>query len=117
MLRELIGFAVAAGLAISGAQAQEVAGTWAVDFDGLIQRTPDGRQQVVRRNKARLVIEVKGDSAFGTWTIETADGPPRIVKLRGTRKGNSVKLVSDTVSGRMVDKNGQSTTLAFVNTY
>jgi hypothetical protein len=116
MLRRLIGFALAAGLAISGAQAQEVAGTWAVDFDKLIKRTADGREQVAERGKAQLVIEVKGDSAFGTWTTELRNGEKNIQKLRGTRKCNSVKLVSDVLTGTSITKSG-TTTVTFINTY
>ena len=64
MLRRLIGFALAAGLAISSVQAQGVAGTWSVNFDKTIKRTADGQDSVAVGGKAQLVIEVKGDSAF-----------------------------------------------------
>ena len=116
MLRRLIGFALAAGLAISGAQAQGVAGTWAVDYDQLIRRLPDGRDSVAQRGKAQLVIEVKGDSAFGTWTTESSRGQPRSIKLRGTRTRNSVKLVSEPQSGSRVTPNG-TTQITFITTY
>jgi hypothetical protein len=116
MLRGLIGCALAAGMAISGAQAQEVAGTWAVDFDQLIRRMPDGRDTVAQRGKALLVIDVKGDSAFGTWTPKGIGGQQRVVNLRGTRKGNTVKLVSDPQSGSRVTPNG-TTPVTFVTTY
>lgn len=114
MLRGLIGFALAAGLSLSNAQAQEVAGTWTVDFDRLVTRTADGRDSVAARGKAQLVIRVKGDSALGTWTIEGPGGQPR--KLRGTRKGNAVKLVSDALPGT-VHINGKITEMPFINTY
>jgi hypothetical protein len=116
MLRGLIAFSLAAGLAISGAQAQDVAGTWAVNFDGLIQRTPDGREQVAERGKAQLIIEVKGDSAFGKWIVELPNGQQHIRKLRGTRKGNAVTLISDVVPGT-VHRNGQITPVTMINTY
>ena len=114
MLRRLIAFALAAGLFTSVARAQEVAGTWAVDFDQTVRRTADGGDQVVARGKAVLVIEVKGDSAFGTWTTQSSG--LRVVKLRGTHKGNSVKLVSDVQTGSSITRAG-TTTITFINTY
>src|SRR5262245_49964 len=116
MVLRLIGFALAAGLAISGAQAQEVAGTWAVDFDQTIRRLPDGRDTVTQRGKAQLVIEVKGDSAFGTWTPQGTGDQQRVVNLRGTRKGKTVKLISDRQTGSRVTPNG-TTHVTFVTTY
>ena len=114
MLRTWIGFVMAAGLATSGAQAQGVAGTWTVDFDRLLTRTADGRDTVTARGKAQLVIEVKGDSVFGTWTFEEPGSQPR--KLRGTWKGNAVKLVSGALPGT-IHTNGKVTEMAFINTY
>jgi hypothetical protein len=114
MLWGSIAFALAAVLAISHAQAQEVAGTWAVNFDKTIKRTADGRDSVAVRGKAQLVIEVKGDSAFGTWTMEGPGGQP--LKLRGTWKGNSFKLVSDVLTGTSITRAG-TTTVTFISTY
>ncbi len=114
MLRTSIGFAFASGLAIAGAQAQEVAGTWTLDFDGIITRTADGRDSVTTRGKAQLAIKVKGDSAFGTWTVVRAPDQPR--KLLGTRKGNAVKLVSGALPGT-VHMDGKITEITLINTY
>jgi hypothetical protein len=107
---------MAAGLAVSGAQAQDVAGTWAVDYDRLIKRGANGQDSVAERGKSRMVIEVKGDSAFGTWITGGAGGQQRILKLRGTRKGNAVKLVSDAQPG-MGTVNGKTIPMTFITTY
>jgi hypothetical protein len=114
MLRGSIAFALAAVLAMSSAQAQEVAGTWAVNFDKTIKRDADGRDSVAVRGRAQLVIEVKNDSAFGIWTLEGPGGQP--LKLRGTWKGNSVKLVSDVLTGQSITRAG-TTTVTYVSTY
>jgi CubicO group peptidase (beta-lactamase class C family) len=60
-----------------------------VDFDALITRTADGRDSVTARGKAQLVIEVKGDSAFGTWTFEEPGSQQR--KLRGGQRHSEAK--------------------------
>ena len=81
-----------------------------------VLRMPDGRDSLMQRGKAQLVIEVKGDSAFGTWTTGSTSGQQRIIKLRGTRTGNSVKLVSEPQSGSRVTPSG-TTSITFVTTY
>ncbi len=81
-----------------------------------IKRTADGRDSVAARGKAQLVIDVNGDSAFGTWTTELPNGEKNIQKLRGTRKGNSVRLVSDVMTGMSITRS-QTTTVTFILTH
>ena len=86
--------------------AQQVAGTWAVTYDSDIRQ--DGEKITVnKRAKAKLTLEQKGDSVFGTFRPD--DGPDTTPRpLTGTLKGKTLTLTSGIVR-RSVHINGTPT--------
>jgi hypothetical protein len=76
------------------AQAANIAGTYVVDFDSRVQMTAAGAE-VTGRGKARMTLELRGDSVFGTWQVLDAPDarPPRA--LRGALQDGKVKLSAE----------------------
>ncbi|MGH7470087.1 MAG: hypothetical protein ACRENP_19245 [Longimicrobiales bacterium] len=77
------------------AQAPKVAGTYLVDFDSRVQMSGDGSIQVTGRSKARITLELRGDSIFGTWHVidDPTNRPPS--PLRGTVQDGKIKLSAE----------------------
>ena len=103
-------------VAAADTQAQAgVAGTYLVDYDAQLQMGPDG-PQVTGRGKARMVLEIRGDSVFGSWqTVDAAQQrPPR--KLAGTFKDGTLKLVAEPVESVM-NINGEEQRRSIVQTF
>src|ERR1043165_8244736 len=65
-----------------------IAGKWSTEFDIGI-RNENGVETSMGKRQATLVLTMKGDSIFGTWTVAPLpDGPaPAPVKITGVRNG------------------------------
>ena len=112
MMARVLGLAA---LASAGAlEAQGVAGTYLVEYPAQVRST-NGAEEVVALGHARLVLQVKGDSLVGTWTItDRPDAKPR--GLRGTVQGNTVNFSTDPTEGH-VNMNGQVSTIKMFADY
>ena len=85
--------------AYSPARAQGVAGTYLLDYPARIQVT--NGEESVELGKARLTLQVKGDSLIGTWlTLDRPDAKPR--EIRGTVQGHTAKWTIEN-EGRISD--------------
>lgn len=89
------------------ASAQGIAGTWKVTYDSDI-RTDGDAITVNKRAKAELVLQMRGDSVFGTFKGDGPDNEART--LSGTFDGKALKLTSGTRRGT-VRINGKPTDL------
>ena len=88
------------------ALAQGVAGTYVVEYPARIQNT--NGEENVQMGKARLTLEVKGDSVVGTWLVlDRPDARPR--EVRGTLQRNTAKFSLQT-EGR-INQNGEERTI------
>jgi hypothetical protein len=90
--------------AASTLQAQSVvAGKWIAEFE-LGMRNVDGEITSMGTGKARMELQLKGDSVFGTWvTLEPA--PPAGTAsraLRGVFANGVLRLESDPVERRVM---------------
>ena len=104
------------------AQAPAIAGTYLVDYDAQVRVTSDG-PEVVQRGKARLVLQQRGDSLFGTWEPAGNDtqGRPRPVrKVFGKLQNDTIRLNAEPTEA-VVNVNGEeqrrSITQAFTATF
>lgn len=99
-------------------QAQGVAGTWTWEVQTRIRRDASGTTPTGDKSQAQLVLDVRGDSVFGTYTVsrpgatETAPVPREV---RGTVNGNKV-VFSLTQQGR-VNINGEERESQMTATY
>jgi len=97
-MRRITSFALAVALALAadvlpaGAQANGVAGTWRVTWDSGVRTEGTRVLEVTRRSTATLVLELRGDSLAGTWTMDQE--PERHVPVRGVLRGDSLMFVS-----------------------
>lgn len=123
MLRRTGKIALIAGsalLAIAAGDARaQVAGTYEWEMDMMIRRGGDGTETSGDKAKVKLVLEVKGDSVFGTYAVTPPAGagsiniPPR--QLKGTVSGNKVVF---TMTGQArLNVNGEEQTVQMVSTY
>jgi hypothetical protein len=89
-MRALFQATVALAVA-SGVQAQAgVAGTYAVEYPVRMMVNGEPAPSEVTA-KAKLVLEQKGDSVFGTWQLTAPrQAPPQT--LRGTIDGKNIRL-------------------------
>ena len=111
MLRHAVGIAIAATalLAQAGA-AQSPAGTWSFDWPVAVENGV-----VMQTAPVELVLEVKGDSVIGTWTMTRPDGTKgRTTALRGTFTGGKGQLTSDPITAR-ANENGVITEVKLVH--
>jgi hypothetical protein len=73
------------------AAAQGVGGTYLVEYPARIQNT--NGEENVQMGKARLTLQVKGDSVVGTWLVlDRPNAQPR--EVRGTLQGSTAKFSS-----------------------
>ncbi len=98
------------------AQLSPAAGTYLVDFDAQFQVGPDGTPQVSGHSKARMILEVRGDSVFGTWQTIDAANPRPARKLHGTLENGKLKLTSEPVES-VINMNGQETRRSTIPVY
>lgn len=98
--------ALALGIGLAAPlSAQGVAGSWRVTYDADITGRGDAIT-VKRRATGRLVLEQRGDSVFGRFTLD--GGPDRSPVLRGTFDGRALTLTTGPAR-RTVTVNGTAT--------
>ena len=103
---------VALAIVHAPARAQGPAGSWLVEYPAQI-RVTNGEESVTM-GKARLTLQVKGDSVLGTWhVLDRADAKPRAI--RGTVSGNIAKWSLEN-EGRIND-GGETRTIKMVTTF
>lgn len=124
MHRSMKMMAVAAGLllgAAGSAQGQEITGTYAWEMPVRVRAGSDGTSSGEGGSaQVKLVLEVRGDSVFGTYTVQPPPGQadtvaPQAREIRGTISGNRVTWVMST-NGR-VNINGNARETTMLSTY
>ena len=95
-MKRLTVFAALAALAAAPLSAQGINGTWMTEFERMM-RNNDGQVSTGEKTKAKITLQQKGDSVFGTFEIVPAAGAPAPAPrpLRGTVKGDKGTLVSE----------------------
>ena len=109
----LLGALLATAMSVQ-AQTRNVAGKYKVEFDSQIRMGPGG-VQAGGRSPAMLVLEVRGDSVFGTWQVVNDANPPAR-KLAGRMRGDTVVIVSEP-SERTINVNGESVTMKMADEF
>ena len=115
MLRTLLksGLALIALAVVNApAQAQGVAGTYVLEYPAQIRVT--NGEESLQLGKARLTLQVKGDSIVGTWLVlDRADARPR--EIRGTLQGTMAKWTIEN-EGRIND-GGETRTVKMITNF
>lgn len=103
-------------LAAAPLSAQSLNGTWFTEFERQI-RNQDGEVTAGEKTKAKITLQQKGDSVFGTFEIVPAAGQPAAParQLRGSVKGGKGTIVSEFEARRNI--NGDEETVKLVTTY
>ena len=96
---------LAASLMVSDASAQSAAGKWTAEYPTRISNT-NGQAQADEMGTAVMTLEIKGDSAFGTWTANAGRdaGTPRA--LRGTFINGKLSVATEPVERTVMRNNG-----------
>jgi hypothetical protein len=119
MMRSVALLAMVAGFAAPRmAIAQgSIAGTWSTEFDIGI-RNENGVETSMGKRQATLVLTLKGDSVFGSWTVAAAAGlpSPPAVKISGVRSGSKFVFQQEPVE-RTVNSNGEERRIKMVSKY
>jgi hypothetical protein len=106
-------------LGVAEARAQNVAGTYLIEFDMQL-RMGGGGGGAVSSEKAqvKLVLDVKGDSILGSWAMQpssSANVTVRPREVRGTVQGNAIKF---SMAGQArLNMNGNQQTVETITTY
>jgi hypothetical protein len=87
----------------TGASAQKLEGTY--DFPQKVMTAPGAEPIEVT---AKLVLTIKGDSAFGTWQIPIPGRDTKPMELKGTVKGSTVTLTSGVQQAHMQGQDGSN---------
>src|SRR5688572_105706 len=84
--------------------AQGINGTWFTEFERQI-RNEGGNVSTGEKTKAKITLEQKGDSLFGTWEIVPAAGQPTppARPLRGALKDGKGTLLSEFEARRNIN--------------
>lgn len=98
--------ALAASLLLAAAplSAQSaVAGKWATEFE-LGLRNIDGVVSSMGTGRARITLEVKGDSVFGTWLVldPAPTNGPASRALKGVFANGTLTLETDLIDRRLI---------------
>ena len=109
----LLGALLATAMSVQ-AQSANVAGKYKVEFDSQM-RMGSGGVQVAGRSPAMLVLEVRGDSVFGSWQAINDRNPPAR-KLAGKMRGDTVVVLSEP-SERTMNMNGESVTMKMADEF
>jgi hypothetical protein len=109
----LLGALLATAMSVQ-AQSANVAGKYKVEFDSQMRMGPEGAQ-VAGRSPGMLVLEVRGDSVFGSWQAINDRNPPAR-KLAGKMRGDTVVVLSEP-SERTMNMNGESVTMKLADEF
>ena len=96
--------AAAALLAAAPLAAQDINGTWFTEFERAI-RNNDGVVSGGDKTRAKITLQQKGDSLFGTFELMPQAGQPTppARQLRGAIKGGKGTLVSEFEARRNIN--------------
>jgi hypothetical protein len=96
--------AAAALLAAAPLAAQDINGTWFTEFERTV-RNENGAVSGGEKTKARITLQQKGDSLFGTFELVPAAGQPTppARQLRGSIKGGKGTLLSEFEARRNIN--------------
>lgn len=115
-MKRITVIAAIATLAGAPLSAQGVNGTWITEFERTL-RNSDGQVTAGDKTKARISLQQKGDSVFGTFEILTPPGAPAPAarQLRGVVKGDKGTLLSEFEARRNI--NGEEEVVKLSVTY
>ena len=108
--------ATAVLLAAAPLSAQDISGTWFTEFERSI-RNNDGQVSAGEKTKAKITLQQKGDSVFGTFELVPPAGQPTppARPLRGSMKGGKGTLVSEFEGRRNI--NGEESVVKMTVVY
>ena len=108
--------AAAALLAAAPLSAQGIDGTWFTEFERSI-RNQDGAVSAGDKTKAKITLQQKGDSVFGTFEVVPSAGQPAAQPrpLRGVVKGGKGTLLSEFEARRNI--NGEESVVKLTVVY
>ena len=108
--------AAVATLAAAPLSAQGITGTWMTEFERTM-RNNDGQVSTGDKTKAKITLQQKGDSLFGTFEILPPPGAPTPAarQLRGVVKGDKGTLLSEFEARRNI--NGEEEVVKVSVTY
>ena len=87
-----------------------LAGSWSAEFPRRIQNV-NGEERVTEMGRARLTLELRGDSVLGTWQTlpEANQSAPVSRALRGVIEAGRLRIVSDPFEATQRTMSGEST--------
>ena len=96
--------AAVATLAAAPLSAQGINGTWMTEFERSI-RNNGGEITTSEKTKAKITLQQKGDSLFGTFEVLPSAGAPAPAPrpLRGVLKGDKGTLLSEFEARRNIN--------------
>ena len=96
--------AAVATLAAAPLSAQGINGTWMTEFERSI-RNHGGEITTSEKTKAKITLQQKGDSLFGTFEVLPSAGAPAPAPrpLRGVLKGDKGTLLSEFEARRNIN--------------
>ena len=108
--------AAVATLAAAPLSAQSISGTWMTEFERSI-RNQDGAVSAGEKTRAKITLQQKGDSLFGTFEVLASPGAPVPTPrpLRGVLKGDKGTLLSEFEARRNI--NGEEEVVKVSVTY
>ena len=103
-------------LAAAPLSAQSINGTWFTEFERQL-RNENGMVSGGEKTKAKITLQQKGDSLFGTWEIVPAAGEPTppARPLRGAIKDGKGTLLSEFEARRNI--NGEESAVKLTVVY
>ena len=115
-MKRMSALAAIALVASAPLSAQSLNGTWFTEFERQI-RNQDGQVTAGEKTKAKITLQQKGDSVFGTFEIVPPAGQPTppARPLRGSVKGDKGTIISEFEARRNI--NGEEETVKLVTTY
>ena len=103
-MKRLTVLAAAVTLAAAPLSAQGISGTWMTEFERTI-RNQDGAVSAGEKTKAKITLQQKGDSLFGTFEVLAPAGAPAPAPrpLRGVVKDGKGTLLSEFEARRNIN--------------
>jgi hypothetical protein len=103
-MKRITVLAAVATLAAAPLSAQGINGTWMTEFERMI-RNNDGQVSTGDKTKAKITLQQKGDSVFGSFEIVAPAGAPAPTPrpLRGIVKDGKGTLVSEFEARRNIN--------------
>lgn len=115
-MNRITALAAVATIAATPVSAQGINGTWMTEFERSM-RNNDGQVTAGEKTKAKITLQQKGDSLFGTFEVLMPAGAPAPAPrpLRGIVKGDKGTLLSEFEARRNI--NGEEEVVKLSVTY